>query len=105
MNYIELFKILKDEGFSEDLATVTTISHAIHLSLTPTDSEMVESGKYSTRVNNTINSVMWEHEDLLEEVHEIRNVLHDYDIQQSLGGIGGTEPKTIKELINEKENR
>jgi len=102
MDYIDLFNTLKNEGFGEDLALLTTVATAAKLVLTPTQSEMQKKGAFKKRIEKVVAQTLWQHPKHIDNVLKIQDVLYDYEVLKSLDGLGGAKSKTILELLKEK---
>ncbi len=104
MDFIELFKTIKEEGFDEDTALLTTIAQAIHISIFPENEDYTEPGRYTSRMEKIIKDTLWQHDDVLDRIMLIESRLHDFDLQKFYNDVTkSTNRKTLKQLIEEKE--
>lgn len=99
MKYNELFTELLKE-FEVDVALCVVQITTIQLSLKPKEKEIAGIKSFEERVLKRARDVLWEiDESVLDQSIEIWRVVHDWDIHNSMNGLGGCEKKTFKELL------
>jgi hypothetical protein len=103
MDYYELFKEIKEQGFDEKTALLTVIADALHISTVVEDDDFVIQNNFFKRVTKKIKDTLWEYPDDLEKILKLESLLHDYEIGKDLDGLGGCQGKTLKELYDEKK--
>jgi len=99
MNYSDLYNDVYHD-FGHDVALNVIIAVSIHLSTEPlyTDWESSE-GSYSKRVTNKIrDQVDPDHIDL---VLDIWALVHTWQIQREMDGLGGAKARSIYQLLKE----
>lgn len=97
MNYADLYNDVCHD-FGHDVALNVIIAVSIHLSTEPLDTEWESSeGRYSKRVTNKIRQqVDPAHINL---VLDIWAVVHTWQIQRELDGLGGAKAQSIYQLL------
>jgi hypothetical protein len=97
MNYNKLYAAVKEE-YSEDIALSVCIAYSIHLNLKiEDDDDMTDSGRYQKRIEENIRSVLWENDDI-DLIIDLESRVYEWDISNSLSGLGGCTPKLFKEI-------
>lgn len=106
MNYKKLYAAVKDE-YSDDIALSVCIAYSIHMQTDIEDEDLTESGRYQKRIEEQIRYVLWENDDI-DLIIDIESRVYEWDISNSLSGLGGCIPKLFKEIkgsssVNETE--
>jgi hypothetical protein len=102
MNFLKLHEAIKSE-FGEEKALHVCIMVAIGLSIKPKKRDFISPGSYTNKILKKSRQVLWELNDKeFNEVTEIFNTVHEWEIRQSMEGIGGCTKKTFKEILLEK---
>lgn len=96
MNYNRLYAAVKEE-YSEDIALSVCIAFSIHMQTDIEDEDLTESGRYQKRIEENIRDVLWEN-DNIDLIIDIESRVYEWDISNSLNGLGGCIPKLFKEI-------
>lgn len=89
MNYNRLYAAVKEE-YSEDIALSVCIAFSIHMQ-TKIEEE------YQKRIEENIRDVLWEN-DNIDLIIDLESRVYQWDISNSLNGLGGCKPKLFKEI-------
>ena len=103
MNYVETFNVVKDE-FDEETAILVVTALTVNLTMNATMEELTSIGAYTARLTEIIRENLWSHSDKIDLVLKIWEALYDYQICQSMQGLGGCVAKTIKEIMFSGKN-
>jgi hypothetical protein len=97
MSHIRIFNAIKAD-FGEEIALSVCQINAIHLT-TKIKAKDIQGGRFAARVTKKAQKLLWElsPEDF-ELVLTLWDCVYDWEIKQSLDGLGGCEKKTFKEL-------
>jgi len=102
MNPIPLFNQVKKE-FDEKTAIVVSCIYAIHICKKVKKKHLKSGSLFTEELTKLFRDSFYELEESeLEFCIEVWDCIYDWTIGQSLGGLGGCEPKTFKELLKEK---
>ena len=101
MDPVLIFKTLKSEGFNDGIAIGVLQFLTVMLTTKVTLKDFKKSGKYLEKVDRKAKRVLWHlSKDDFNLVYKLSMCLHDWDIDQTLNGLGGCTAKTFKELLN-----
>jgi hypothetical protein len=98
MNYNKLFNTIRKEGFDEELALLTVVAQALHISMPVEEEDMKIKGRFQLRMEELIQSTLWEHHARVEEVLTLESSLYDYNLRISMDGLGGCKKASLKDL-------
>lgn len=102
MKYIRLFEAVSDEFGTEVALCVIQIS-TIHMRLKPKLKELTGEKSFEARVIAKARDLLWETDStIVEQAIEVWRVSYDWQIRQSMNGLGGCEKKTFKELLTKQ---
>jgi len=94
-----------EDSYPEDkeLMLAVVAIHTINLTLKPNIKDMTVKDRFAQRILKKGKKALW---CLSDEKFQLAydlsvSCLYQYDIQLSLGGIGGAEPKTLKEIYQD----
>lgn len=102
MDYVKVFNEVK-EAFDQDTAVVVVVALTLNLSKKVKGRHILKVGSFSEELDAKTRDVLWELS--IEEVNkaiEIRNCIYDWDLSQSLDGLGGSRKKSLKEIYDER---
>ena len=100
MKYTAMFNAIIKEGFSTELALLTTTLYLMNIDKEVTLDHLTMNGRFTEELVRSFRKRMWdEDEALVNEPIKIWEVIYDYDMAQTLCGLGGCERKTIRELM------
>ena len=106
MNYADAFKIIKSEGFPDEVAILVTVMCGLNMVKPMKKRHITTRGLYTKELESQFKTVFWEHApEVIVEAKAIWEVWHTYDCCQKMQGIGGCVAKTIRQLIAEKNLR
>lgn len=102
MKYYDLFKQIVGEDYSEEVALTVIQIMTIHLSKKITLSHIENKGEFSNEIIEDAKSLLFQTpEEVVKEALQIWSVMYDYEISQSLHGLGGCKKKTFRQLVQE----
>lgn len=98
MDPVLIFKTLKSEGFNDGIAIGVLQFLTVMLTTKVT---LKDFKKYLEKVDRKAKRVLWRlSKDDFNLVYKLSMCLHDWDIGQTMNGLGGCTAKTFKELLN-----
>lgn len=101
MDPVLIFKTLKSEGFRDEVSLGVLQFLTVLLSTTVKVKDFKESGKFLEKVSKKSKRVLWRlSKDDFDLVYRLSMSWHDWDIGQTLNGLGGCTAKTFRELLN-----
>lgn len=99
MKFMKLFEAVADE-FDMDVALAVVQIITIQLRLKPKMKELTGEKSFEERVITKAKDVLWETDSsIVEQAIQVWRVTHDWDVRQTMAGLGGCEKKTFKELL------
>lgn len=103
MKYSNLYKQLRNENFSE-IASISAIQIlTINITMEIKVKDMKESGRFTNRLKKKSRNILWEiTDDEFEISWKLYECFHEFEISNSLYGLGGCVRKTFTELMKEK---
>jgi len=105
MKYPKLFDAIKSEGFSEEVALVATMMCLLNCTKKVKNKHMAKSGSFEKELLETFEKAFFEQSyDVVEEAISIWRVMYDWEVGQTLNGLGGCEKKTIRQLLEKRKN-
>ena len=99
MKFMKLFEAVSDE-FGTEVALCVVQIITIQLRLKPKMKELTGEKSFEERVITKAKDVLWETDSsIVEQAIQVWRVTHDWDVRQTMAGLGGCEKKTFKELL------
>lgn len=104
-----LFETIQSEGFSKNIALGVCIADSIRYCTIPKNTDFLpeNKGKYTLRVKNKIQDCLSNNGYDTEEINQVIDLwdcIHSWEIGRSFDGIGGCKYKTFKELLEKNNN-
>ena len=101
MNYSNAFEVIK-ESRGDMVAALACAAGALHLTLIPTMEELTTPGAFTTKLKTLWKDCFFEIEEaLVEEAIKAWIAFCEYDVYQSLNGLGGCEAKPFDVIYND----
>ncbi len=104
MDSIKLFSTLESEGFATNIALMATFYHVLNKIMRPTGREIIcNNNLYEKRLKEEFTASFWETEgtESFQVALELGKLVGKYEMSHL--DIGGTKPRTFKELLKEKK--
>lgn len=96
---LNMFKAISAE-FDEKIAIAVLQVVTINLTLKIKESEWSVAGQRVKRITKRAKKLLWElNDDEFHLVMSLWDVSHDWEVRQTLQGLGGCEPKTFTALL------
>ena len=106
MKYTKMFNAIINEGFSTELALLSTALYLMNVDKPVSLGHLNGKGTFTEELLRSFRKRMWdEDEALVNEAIKIWEVIYDYDLSQSFHGLGGCERKPIRECLALKVDR
>lgn len=100
MNPIPIFNQVKKE-FDEETAIIVSAMYCVHLCKKPKKRHFKKIGTFTSELTNLFNERFHGlKKGRLELCIKIWNCIHDWEVSQSLNGLGGSKKETFKELLD-----
>lgn len=102
MNHIEIFNAIKAD-FGEEVALSACLINSINLTMKVKKKDWTSSNR-EERITKKARKLLWELSDEdFSLAMIIWDLIYDWEVKQTLDGLGGCETKTFKELFDAKK--
>ena len=97
----ELYNSLK-EYKGEEFAALVLVAHGIHLNTKIKKKEWTRESSFSDRIEKRVRSTLHSYPNsVVDDVIDAMFKIHDWEIRNALGGLGGCEAKSFIEIVEE----
>jgi hypothetical protein len=99
-DFTKIYNAINLEFDNPELAMMVVQIYTINLTTKIKPSHLHEVGEFTDKVINKAKKVLWEYScDDVELAIALWKCIHNWQIGQSMNGLGGCEAKTFKELL------
>jgi hypothetical protein len=98
-----MFHTIRHEGFSEEVSLLATMMYSMNIAKKPKMKHMTGKTSFHDELVKEFESAFWKHSpEAIREAMSVWEVWHMYECLTAMQGLGGAEPKTLRELIAKK---
>ena len=99
-DFTRIYNAINEEFNNPELAMIVVQIYTIHLTTKVKSKDWTHAGHLTEKVIKKSKKVLWEYPiDDVELAISLWQCVYDWEIGQSMDGLGGCEKKTFKELL------